>query len=104
MTKMYFNKEDAIEFGISEAIVIEYLKFWIKANKKKKIGDYDNHHWTYATYSTIAESFGFMNETQVRYALKKLINSGILITGNYNKFKYDRTTWYAFADEEKFLN
>lgn len=98
-----FNTEEAKEYGINEAIIIEYIRCWISHNKKKKLNFIEEKTWMYNTYSEMASQFSFMNETQVRYALKKLINSGILITGNYNKFKYDRTTWYAFADEEKFL-
>ena len=38
-----------------------------------------------------------MTPRQVDYALQKLIDEGIIITGNYNKVTYDRTLWYAIT-------
>jgi len=40
---------------------------------------------------------------QIRTALTLLVDRGILLKGNYNKRGADRTSWYAFADEETAL-
>jgi hypothetical protein len=54
----------------------------------------------YETTKQISDFFGYMNEKQVGYAIKQLVDNGLIILGNYNKNKFDRTTWYALKDEE----
>ena len=44
-----------------------------------------------------------MGEKQLRNALDKLIEKGVLQTGEFNSHAYDRTKWYSFVDEEKWL-
>ncbi len=34
---------------------------------------------------------------------KKLRKDNVIITGNYNQNSYDRTLWYAFVDEDRWL-
>ena len=38
-----------------------------------------------------------MTERQIDYAMKKLVDAGLIIKGNYNKSAYDRTCWYAIT-------
>ena len=39
----------------------------------------------------------------MRRVLESLIKQGVIVKGNYNKNPYDRTMWYALADEEKLI-
>jgi hypothetical protein len=47
----------------------------------------------------VAAHFPYWSIKQVERLLKKLTDRKILIKGNYNKLKFDRTVWYAFGDE-----
>src|SRR5271155_1283702 len=82
-----FDVDHAAEYGIEEAILIHHFRHWIAINKRmgKNFIDHKNRH-------------------KVSRLLKSLIDQGVLLKGNYNKSGYDRTTWFAFADEEKFLH
>jgi hypothetical protein len=42
-------------------------------------------------------------ERQLRRLLQNLLSKEVLITGNYNKRKGDKTLWYAFSEEDRFL-
>jgi len=45
-----------------------------------------------------------MTTNTIRRALEKLVDLGVLVTGNYNLSAYDRTLWYAINDESSLLN
>lgn len=97
MEQHSFNVEIATMYGIAPAILLNNLYFWIKKNKANKVNYYDGYYWTYNSKNAFAELFPYMNARQIDYALKKLIDAGLIITGHYNETAYDRTLWYAIT-------
>lgn len=98
-----FDTDVACEYGVNGAIMISNLQFWIMKNKANDKHLYDGHYWCYNSYKAFSELIPFMSQKTVRTVLNNLVDKGVVITGNYNKSPYDRTLWYAFADEEKWL-
>jgi hypothetical protein len=98
-----FDIDFAKKYGVDEAIMIKSFQYWIRLNKANKSNFYDGHYWTYNTISALSELFPFWSEKQVRTILQNLLKLNILIKGNYNKFGFDRTIWYAFENEAEFL-
>ena len=94
-----FNVEIAKDHGILPAILLENIYFWTKKNQANDTHFYDGYYWTYNSAKAFAELFPYASEKTIRNALKKLVDDGILITGNYNKLKLDRTLWYALTDK-----
>ena len=98
-----FDIEHAKEYGVDEAIMVYNLQFWLLKNKASGKNFHDNHTWTFNSAEAFTILFPFWSPKQIRRILKSLESQGVLITGNYNKSKYDKTLWYAFKDENKFL-
>lgn len=98
-----FNVEIAKKYGILEAILLNHLWFWIKKNKANNTNYFDGNYWTYNSKKAFSELFPYASERQIGYALKKLIDCGLVITGNYNKSSYDRTLWYAITKVGYFI-
>lgn len=92
-----FNVEIAKKYGILESVLLNHLWFWIKKNKANNTNYFDGNYWTYNSKKAFSELFPYASERQIDYALKKLIDCGLVITGNYNKSSYDRTLWYAIT-------
>lgn len=92
-----FDIEIASKYGVHAAILLNNLYFWIEKIRANNDNFYEGHYWTYNSKKAFAELFPYMNSRQIDYALKKLIDDGIVITGNYNKSSYDRTLWYAIT-------
>jgi hypothetical protein len=92
-----FDVRIAKEYGINAAVLLNNMYFWIEKNRANNTNLYDGNYWTYNSKKAFAELFPYLNERQIDYALKKLIDGGIIITGNYNKLAYDRTLWYAIT-------
>jgi hypothetical protein len=105
MTSLHhsFNAEHAAEYGIAEAVLIHHLQHWITKNRILNRNFIDGRTWTYQTQEEIASNFPYMGKYQIFRLLKNLENAGVILKGNFNKTSYDRTTWYSFVDEDKFL-
>jgi hypothetical protein len=111
-----FNTKEAKLLGVHAAIILQNMRFWIGKNKANqtnihKVNEIDYpelkdqyRHFTYNSISAYNELFDYLSAKQIRTAIDKLCNEGILIKGNYNKMKADRTNWYAFRDEKHILN
>lgn len=96
-----FDIDIAKEYGMLEAILLNNLWFWIEKNKANNTNYYDGNYWTYNSTRAFNELFPYVSQRQIQNALKRLIDNGILQTGNYNKLAYDRTLWYAFTEKGK---
>lgn len=94
----YFNIYIAKEYGILEAILIQNLWFWIEKNKANEKFYYENDYWTYNSIKAFKQLFPYVSEKQIKYALEKLKDKGIIKTANFNETTYDRTLWYTFTD------
>lgn len=98
-----FDIDVAKEYGVNEAIMIANLQFWIMKNKANQVNYMDGHYWTYNSISAFCELFPFWSVQNIKTILNHLKEKGIIVVGNYNKSKYDKTNWYAFKDEEYWL-
>lgn len=100
-SKLLFNEEPitinrlgAKVLGLNEAIVIQQIHYWLEINRKAKINFHDGRTWTYNTYEKWqGENFDFWSLATLKRIFKKLFDEKILLKGNYNTYKYDRTLW-----------
>ena len=92
-----FDIDVAKRYGIQAAVLLKNIYFWIEKNRANETNFYDGYYWTYNSKKAFSDLFPYMTERQIDYTLKKLLDEGILITGNYNKVAYDRTLWYAIT-------
>ncbi len=110
-----FNVSYATTYGVNEAIIINHFQHWISVNHRLKRNYIQGRTWTYQSFEYIAAQFPYLTPFQVRNILHYLCTGikrgskqktpdfeAVLIKGNFNKSHYDRTQWYAFANEEKF--
>lgn len=90
-----FNVDVATKYGVHSAILLNNIAFWCLKNKANGTHEHDGHFWTYNSKKAFSELFPYLTARQIDYALKRLIDDGIIITGNFNANAYDRTLWYA---------
>lgn len=93
-----FNIQIAIEYGVHAAVILNNLYFWVEKNRANNKNFYDGHYWTYNSKSAFSKLFPYMTPRQIEYALKKLIDANIVLTGNYNSDQRDRTLWYTITN------
>ncbi len=80
--------------GLNEAIVLQQIHYWNEMNKKTNNNFKDGYYWTFNSYDGWQEQFPFWSESTIKRTIRSLEKSGLVIVGNYNKLKIDRTKWY----------
>lgn len=99
-----FNIYIAKRYGVNEAIMISNFQYWIAKNKANEKHQYDGRTWTYNSVKAFEELFPYFTSSQIRRCLESLVEQGVLLKGDYNKNRYIRTSWFAFANESMFLH
>ena len=94
-----FNVDVAMICGVHGAIIFDHLWFWVQKNRADGRNQIEGRYWTYASCRELQEQFPYMTTRQIQYALKKLIDCGLILTGCFNAKGYDRTTWYTVSDK-----
>lgn len=74
----------------TEAIILQQIHYWLVKNVNIK----DGYSWVYNSIKDWNKQFDWLSEPTLKRKFKSLENKGLLITGNYNKAKFDRTKWY----------
>ncbi len=91
-------------YGPDCATFINHLQYRIGENRSEGKHFHDGRFWTYnSTLSLIERLYPYWSQDQMDRIIKKLVDAGVILIGNYNKMPGDRTRWYAFVDEHKFL-
>ena len=103
MKTYYFEVEHAKKYGVEEAIVINNFQYWITKNKSEGRHCIEGRTWTYWSFTSISDFFPFWTPKIVRRIMTSLRDQGVLISGQFSEKVNDRTNWYAFVDEEKFV-
>lgn len=96
-----FDTEIAVKYGVNAAVLLQNIGYWIRQNEANETNFFDGTYWTYNSRRAYRELFPYMSERQIDTAFRKLIDDGLIITGNYNKVAYDRTLWYALTQKGK---
>lgn len=97
MTRLY-EDEIAIKYGVEAAILFQNIAYWCEHNRANDQNYHDGLYWTYNSTKAFTEMFPYFGRNKIRSALQKLIDNELIVTGNYNNNRYDRTTWYAVTD------
>ena len=127
MATHFFCTQDAAKYGIEEAIILWNIGFWCANNLANRRNIHDGRVWTYNTHKAFLELAPYLcpenpsirnasypdedskvkalekeNKRRcqkVRRILKSLEEQGAIVSGNYNKNKYDQTLWYSLKDQ-----
>lgn len=97
-----FNVELATKLGdVNEALILQHFYFWHQNNQNKITAIKDDHPypWTYNTIEQFCNIFPYMKKTKLGGAIQRLVNKELLITGNYNTLKFDKTKWYSLTEK-----
>lgn len=84
-------------------IFIANLASWIRFNIDKENPEQRNIHenrcWSYNTLKDFQNYFDFWSTKNIRTIIKHCQQEGLILIGNFNKRKYDKTSWYTLTDK-----
>lgn len=94
-----FNVEVAEKYGVTCAVFIQNLYFWITKNEANGRHYYEGRSWTYNSLTALEKLFPYFTRKQIRTVIDKCVASGAVVVGQFSKKGYDRTNWYALTEE-----
>lgn len=100
MSIHHFDTEVAKRVGIPAACVAYCIKFWCQHKAANGKDIHDGKAWVYNSAKAWSELIDYMSEKQIRTALEKLKDEGIIAVRNLNQKQYDQTLWYAYLELE----
>jgi hypothetical protein len=84
-------------------IFIANLASWLRTNIDREKFEHrnirDGRCWSYSTIKDYQNYFDFWSVRNIRTIIKHCQQAGLIEIGNYNKHKYDKTTWYTLTDK-----
>jgi hypothetical protein len=95
----HFTVEIAKEYGINCAILLDNFIYWQKENEANKRNFHDGRYWTYNTVKAFTEMFPYLSTQNIRTAIGKLMDAGLIISGEYSGDPYDHTKWYSVTEK-----
>jgi len=100
-----FDVNIAKLYGVEVAIFLKNIAYWVVYNKNEDINYHDGRYWTYNKISSFSNHFPYWSSKQIERLINKCFALNLIIRGNYNKSKYDRTCWYSLTENAcKLLN
>lgn len=91
-----FDTGIALELGLNAAIVYNHIYYWVERNSKTKDAEMiDGRYWMYESQKEMADFLGYLSEDEIQRAIKKLLDAGLIVKGNFNKNVFNRTNWYS---------
>ena len=94
-----FDIEVAKELGVNCAVILKHIYFWVEKNKANDKNFFDGRYWTYNSVKAFEEIFPYLTNKQIRGALDRLSEHGLIMVGCYNEDPYDKTLWYSVTDK-----
>ena len=81
----------AAAIGKDEAMLLQQIHYWLCQSGHER----DGQRWIYNSYAEWTIQFPFWNKDKVRRVVERLRRLGLVRTARYNRYAYDRTTWYT---------
>lgn len=97
----FFDARIAKMYGVNCAVILQNIWHWVRKNEANETNFYDGTYWTYNSVKAFTLQYPYLSQKQIKTALQKLRDEGIIKTGNYNAVQYDRTLWYAITEKGK---
>ena len=106
-TYIHFLVEDEtvkMGLGSNAGILLNHFRVHLKNHKSEGTHTHEKdgkqYTWTYNSAAGLLKIFPYMGTRQnIQKILKKMVEGGFLINGNFNKRWGDKTSWYTIPDE-----
>jgi hypothetical protein len=91
-TTIRFCPNMAAAIGVSEAIIIHRLDYWLSRTKHH----FDDRAWVYNTYESWQDQFPFWSRRTIQAIFRRLECLNIVESSQkYNRSRWDKTKWYS---------
>ena len=87
-----------------ESIVVSLFIDHARVNKDKHIHQHQGRTWVRMGYTQLVEESAYnTSRSGVGRILRTLVEKNVLLKSSFNAHNFDKTSWYAFVDENYVL-
>ena len=97
MTKHIFDVDTAQKCGMAAAVVYERIRAYAELAEARGEARHDGRQYIRASMASLSAEIPYLSPHQVRTALDKLTDAGLLLKSFCSEEKMDRTAWYALS-------
>lgn len=98
-----FDVDDAVKYGVDEAILLSNIRYWVFANQAKnrnfKLGKY----WTYNSAEALTRLYPFWTRRKIARLLQRLEVREAIISTKESRGG-DQTKWYTINELKALVN
>ena len=98
-----FSVEAATKYGVACALLLEHIRHWVTENRANGVNRHNGKYWMYKSIKGFSMSYPYFTENQIRRAIEKLRNEGLIITGHFSNGECTRTLWYTLSKKGQAL-
>lgn len=95
MRKTIFDKELAVRYGVTEAILLDHLDTCIQQERQKGAPVINGRTWVPVSAQRVREYHPYLSQYMVLAGLRTLVKQGVLLCEEVSKRQFR----YAFVDE-----
>lgn len=95
-----FDVGIAKSLGMNAAVVFNHIVYWLKINASKGHNIHEGKVWMYESRQEISDFLEYISPDSVERAINKLIDSGLLIKGNFSPDPMKRTRWFTVENQK----
>lgn len=100
MNKHSFDVEIACKVGANAAAVYEYIRYWCARNAKAGKNEHDGEYWMFCSLQGFTGHFPYLTKGQMKRVIDRLLEAGLIKTGEFNKRSLDHTAWYTTCQKQ----
>lgn len=89
----------AVKYGTDAAIFVNNIVYWTLKNQAENRHFHEGRYWTYGTITGFAKLYPLWSVPQIKRIISRCREAGILLAGDFNEDRRNRTLWYAPSDE-----
>lgn len=85
----------AEKIGLHEAMFLQQLHYWLQQSENV----HEGYKWVYNTYEDWHKQLPLLSVNQIRRIVRELEKKKLIVTGDINRLKMDKTKWYRINYE-----
>lgn len=97
MSVQTFDTNIANKVGVAAAVVFDVLCRLAEDSRIREKNFHQGRYWVADGMKELKVCLPYLTDRQIKYALKKLVDGGYIVGGNFNESAFDRSMWYAVA-------
>lgn len=95
----HFSIEIAARFGIHAALLFDYVAYWVQRNEEAGQNIRDGVAWQHTTPRALTVVYPYLSEGQIKSALRKLQEVGLIVNGGPVDTQRGRFNAYTLTTE-----